>query len=114
MSVSSVGGAASLPVPLPAPVPPLPAPAGASAEAVPPSGPAGRAPGDVHVPGRPDPAAREAEVAKEEPPKPEPLPPLRGLTVAEFRVMLGIGIPSEAPDDAVPHVSLRAAMDRYA
>jgi hypothetical protein len=117
MSVSSVGGAASLPVPLPTPAPPLPAPSGATAEPAP-SGSAARPPGDVRAPGRAGPAEREIEAAREkEKPKPEPLPPLRGLSVAEFRVMLGVGMPPATGDDAdgAPQVaSLKAAMDRYA
>ena len=162
MNVSSLGGAASLPVPL---SPPAPAPAASTAAAAPganrsgatatstagavsgasgapPGGGSagtggtglgtggtgsstdpvpGAAAGELRLPGqRPAKDARPAAEHAKEPPKPAPLPPLKGLTVAEIRAMLGVaGPPKDASGTAVQPTtstvaSVQTAMSRYA
>jgi hypothetical protein len=162
MSVSSVGGAASLPVPLspqtyspgtavstsPTAAGAYPGttfpgsarPAGSSGSSGPPGsdtsagsagtaasagtailpGSAGSVPGELRLPGQ-HPDKNVPATPRKEVPKPPPLPPLKGLTVAEIRAMLGAAILPGAGDaarqtaaSAQQSASLQAAVSRYA
>jgi len=143
MNVSGVGGAASLPVPLStgahAPVPGTgtagttaagsTGPAAAPGTAAPPGpvpadpGTAGAggtngalpAPGDLRLPGQ-HPAVKESVAHHKEVPKPAPLPPLKGLTVAEIRAMLGVAMLPAASEEARQAASgtVQSAVNRYA
>ncbi|HEY6795758.1 MAG TPA: hypothetical protein VI248_13850 [Kineosporiaceae bacterium] len=115
MSVNGVGGAASLPVPLPVPVP-LPHAAGAAGD--PSADPATDGGAVVRLPGarhRSAPKEAAAAPATAEAPKPEPLPPLKGLTLAEIRAMLGLGtLPKPDDSDSMSSPSVQFALNRYA
>jgi len=162
MNVSSVGGAASLPVPLspPAAAPAAGTPAGThpGTTATPPPRTASGSPGgssggtsgagaggagaggsgaggvgtggtvagasvgELRLPGQPPAQGTSTSVAehKKQAPKPAPLPPLKGLTVAEIRAMLGVAAPPVGADGVpgtttgVTATSLQAAASRYA
>jgi hypothetical protein len=123
MNVHGVVGP-SLPVPLSAPVHAssgagVPGPAADSAALAGSPADSGR---DAHLPGAHHlagpPAAKHPE-----PPKPEPLPPLKGLTLAEIRAMLGVSLPlggsgartaTAASPAAAPVPSLQSALSKYA
>jgi hypothetical protein len=93
MIVSSVGGASSLPMSLGGyqTVTGHAAEAGARAAATA-DGTASAGTDEVRLPGQSRKQAMEsaAETKKKEESKPAPLPPLKGLTVAEIRAMLGV------------------------
>lgn len=131
MNVNGLGGAASLPVTLPsssshqpaAAAPPGTAGATGSGGTSGPGGP-GRPTGDLRLPGQQRAPQNEAASKPEkEIPKPAPLPPLRGLTVAEIRAMLGVApLPGQveaaaaglAPGLSTSGSLSTAAFDRYA
>jgi hypothetical protein len=85
--------------------------------------PTAAAAGDLRLPGAPASTSKEwsASAHHQQPPKPAPLPPLKGLTVAEIRAMLGVAmLPSstesagQAAPASVQAASVQAAADRYA
>jgi hypothetical protein len=82
MSVSGVGGPASLSglVPLQASSPAVPATGSTTSTGS----------SELRLPGKHATSAPTATTKHEEIPKPKALPPLRGLTVAEIRAMLGV------------------------
>jgi hypothetical protein len=111
MNVNGLGGAASLPLTLPS----SPSSAGTGT-----TGPSGTSTGEVRMPGRTrsEAATAAAEAAKKakEQPKLAPLPPLRGLTVAEIRAMLGVASPPGQLQTSAAGTSpsiISASLDRY-
>jgi hypothetical protein len=133
MNVNGMGGAASLPMTLPsssshqAATGAIADTAGTTGTAGSPGtiGAAGQPTGDLRLPGQHPATPKEAAAkAAKEIPKPAPLPPLRGLTVAEIRAMLGVapltsqveaaaaGLTPGAGSSGAPVTS--AAFDRYA
>lgn len=105
MNVIGLGPAASLPVPLPPSTVTATVASTVSATSAP-SSPAATPAGEVRVPGtRSDhghPADKDTTAKRrEEAPKPKPLPPLKTLTVAEFRAMLGV-VPLPRPTENSP------------
>ena len=75
-------------------------------------------PGELPLPGQHAGKDSSAVTAKrKEVPKPEPLPPLKGLTVAEIRAMLGVANPAASVDGARQQpasTTLKAVVSRYA
>jgi hypothetical protein len=114
MNVNGVGGSASLPVPLSAPVPASSIAGGGGA---PPSGAAPDRADDVHRRGADGPAESRPGDTHRETTKPEPLPPLKGLTLGDIRAIFGIGtLASNAAADQ-HHASepvLQSALSKYA
>ena len=76
--------------------------------------------GDLRLPGQhPEKGSATSAAKQKEPPKPAPLPPLKGLTVAEIRAMLGVANPvtsgAEPPQQPTPTtpMTVQAAVNRY-
>lgn len=117
MNVSGVGGAASLPMTLPSSTSPSVATGTGATNSASTTSAAGTSPtgtgststdgtGEVRLPGqqrtgqqRTQPT-ESANRTEKEAPKPTPLPPLKGLTVAEIRAMLGVAPLSGQADTA--------------
>jgi hypothetical protein len=111
MSVTGVGGAASLPAALSTQATAAAASATGSATSTTATS------GEPRLPGqRPLPKDTSASAHQKPAPQPAPLPPLKVLTVSEFRAMLGVALPTGATQSSQQAASsvVQAAATRYA